>query len=145
MDNKVFSKPVSLPPGFKALETTMVLKIKEPESALVEPTYKARLCAKGFRGIDHFLTYAPVAMFQSLRVFIDLMAKLDYDIDVIDVVTAFLLAHLKEEIYIKISDGYPNAAKLRQNGMVLRLFKTLYGLKQSPREWNKKLDAHLRS
>ena len=35
--------------------------------------------------------------------FVDLMAKLDYDIDVADVVTAFLLTHLKEEIYICIS------------------------------------------
>ena len=145
-ENKVFSDPLPLPIGFKPLDTTTVLKIKESESGSVESIFKARVCAKGYRqvlNVDHFLTYAPVAMFQSLRIFVDLMAKLDYDIDVVDVVTAFLLADLKEEIYIRIPDGYPNFKELRQKGLVLRLLKTLYGLKQSPREWNKELDTHL--
>ena len=53
--NNVFSQPLRLPPGLKALDTTMVLKIKEMESTDEKPRYKARLCAKGFRqqyGID---------------------------------------------------------------------------------------------
>jgi hypothetical protein len=121
----------------------MVLKIKETASDSEPKVYKARLCVKGFRqieGIDFHETYSPVAAFNSLRLFIDLMAKLDYEMDNIDVKTAFLYATLNEEVYIKIPDGYPNATSLRNQGKVLRLKKSLYGLKQASNEWNKELD-----
>ena len=60
---------------------------------------------------------------------------MDVDVDV-----AFLNATLKDDVYIDPPAGYPNAAK----GMVQMLNKTLYGLKQSPREWNETLDNFLR-
>lgn len=144
-ENNVFSKPCNFPAGFKALNTKMVLKMKEAENSSTERRFKARLCGKGFRqvyGVDYFETFSPVATFDSLRVFLTLMAMMDYEMDVVVVVTAFLLAPLKEEIYINISDGYPNKNNFR--GKVLRLLKSLYGLKQSPREWNKELDLYLR-
>jgi hypothetical protein len=55
-----------------------------------------------------------------------------------DVETAFLNAELKEEIYM-----HPPAGIVIQEGKVLRLLKTLYGLKQSPREWNANLDKFM--
>ena len=36
----------------------------------------------------------------------------------------------------------PEGAKLRP-GTIVRLRRTLYGLKQSPRKWNEKLNKHL--
>ena len=69
------------------------------------------------------------------------MATLDYEMDVIDVITAFLLSSIKEEIYIKIPFGYP--CKQGDENKVLRLLKCLYGLKQAPMEWNNELHAHL--
>lgn len=143
-DNNVFSQPCILPKGFRALDTKMVLKIKEAENSSSERRFKARLCGKGFRqiyGVDYFDTFSPVATFDSLRIFLTLMAMMDYEMDVVDVVTAFLLAPLKEEVYINIPDGYPNKEKYQ--GKVLRLLKSLYGLKQAPREWNKELDLYL--
>lgn len=145
-DLNVFSEPMDLPQGFKALNTKMVLRQKEAEFEGQERRCKARLCGKGFKqifGIDYFETYAPVAGYEALRAFLTLMANLDYEIDTIDVITAFLLSELKEEIYITIPDGFPNAAKLQ--GKVLRLLKSLYGLKQAPRDWNQELDKHFRS
>ena len=135
----VFSEP---------LDTKMVLRRKQAETAGDERRFKARLCLKGFKqifGVDYFNTFSPVATYDAIRIFLILMAAMDYKIDVVDITIAFLLAVLKEEIYIKIPDGYPNASKLNQNGKVLRLLKSLYGLKQAPYEWNKDLDTYLRS
>ena len=68
---------------------------------------------------------------------------MDFELDSVDVITAFLLADLKEEIYVKIPDGYPT--QQGKGGKVLRLLKSLYGLKQSPRAWNEALDTYLKS
>ena len=68
---------------------------------------------------------------------------MDYEIDSIDVITAFLLADLKEEIYVKIPEGYPQSPS--NIGKVLRLLKSLYGLKQAPKAWNDALDKYLKS
>ena len=46
-----------------------------------------------------------------------------------DVKTAFLYGTLKEEIYMRLPEGY------RTQGKVARLYKCIYGLKQSAREW----------
>ena len=58
----------------------------------------------------------------------------------LDVKTAFLYAPLAEELYIKVPDGigHPNnpfrlsaEALAKSRGAVLRLKKSLYGLKQA--------------
>ena len=143
--NKTFSEPMTLPYGHRAIDTKMVLKIKEPEILGTEGRYKARLCGKGFQQIyqlNYFETFAPVATYNSLRLFLAIMATMDYEIDVIDIITAFLLSTLEEKIYIKIPPGYPKEHKQNQ---VLKLLKGLYGLKQGPLAWNKELDQILKS
>ena len=143
-ENKVFSEPILLPNGHKALDTKMVLKIKEAEYEGAPRRYKARLCGKGYRQthmVNYFDTYAPVATYNTLRIFLTMMAGMDYEMDVIDVTTAFLLSPIKEDIYINIPSGYP--IKAGQERMVLKLNKCLYGLKQAPMEWNNQLNSHL--
>jgi transposase InsO family protein len=147
-EKEVFSSPCKLPKGFKTLDTKMVLKIKEPESLNSTRRYKARLCARGFRqeeGVDYDFTFAPVATYHALRLFLSIMASLNYEIHTIDVITAFLHSPLKEEIYIRIPDGFPNAGQLKTEGLVIRLLKCLYGLKQSNMEWNAELNIFLTS
>jgi hypothetical protein len=60
-----------------------------------------------------------------------------------DVDTAYLQSDLEEKIYTKQPPGYeqhgPNAEEL-----VFRLHKSLYGLKQSGRNWHKKIDGWFR-
>jgi hypothetical protein len=144
MDQKVFSAPMNLPPGKNALDTKMVLKRKEAEINGAERRFKARLCGKGFKqifGVDYFETFSPVATYDALRVFLTLMVAMDFEIDSVDVITAFLLSALQEEVYIKIPDGYPG--KEKHTGKVLRLLKSLYGLKQAPHVWNKELNGYL--
>jgi hypothetical protein len=59
-----------------------------------------------------------------------------------DFVTAFLNGDLSEEIYVKQPEGFIIPGN---ENKVLRFKKILYGLKQSPREWNKKLHKFLKN
>jgi hypothetical protein len=128
-----------LPPGRKAIGTKWVYKTKRDGKRIVR--YKARLVAKGYTqvaGVDFTHTFSPVARFASIRLLLALSAVYGLHLHAMDVETAFLNAELKEEIYCKLPPGYEKPKT------VWRLKKSLYGLKQSPREWNHNIDAYLR-
>ena len=55
----------------------------------------------------------------------------------IDIVTAFLNARLKEDVYVRAPPGH------RSRSTVLKLSKALYGLKQAPRAWFILMDRYL--
>jgi hypothetical protein len=65
----------------------------------------------------------------------------DMEIHQMDVKTAFLNGDLKEEIYMEEPEGFTHEGE----HLVCKLHKSLYGLKQSPRAWNQKLDAFLKN
>lgn len=103
--------------------------------------YKARLVAKGFmqrQGIDYREIFAPVARYESIRMFLALVASKDYELGQFDVTTAFLYGTLDEEIFMELPEGCDT-----RQGKYCRLLKTLYGLKQSPRQWNKSFNKFL--
>jgi hypothetical protein len=58
-----------------------------------------------------------------------------------DVKSVFLNSDLKEEVYVHQPPGF---AIPGNEGKVLRLRKTLYGLRQATRAWNTKLDSTLK-
>ena len=104
---------------------------------------KARHVVKGFKqipGVNVGETWAPVGRHTTIRVVLSLSAMLDWEIINMDVDTAFLYAPVEEEIYTEQPKGFeergPNGEEL-----VCRLNKSLYGLKQSPRNWNQVLDT----
>ena len=107
--------------------------------------YKARLVALGYlqkEGIDYTETFAPVAKMTSIRTLLALVATDDAEIHQMDVKTAFLNGDLEEEIYMNQPQGFITKGKEK---MVCRLFKTIYGLKHSPRAWYKKIDKYFES
>jgi hypothetical protein len=97
--------------------------------------YKARLVVKGYSqtyGIDYDETFAPVAKMSTVRTLISCATNLDWPLHQLDVKNAFLHGDLQEEVYMDIPPGF---ATSQTKGKVLRLKKSLYGLKQSPRAW----------
>jgi len=133
---------VPLPPGRKAVGCKWVYKIKRDAAGNIK-RWKARLVAKGYsqvEGLDFTETFAPVAKFSSIRILLSLAAANDWECHHMDVKTAFLNGDLEEEIYMEQPEGF---VKAREEHLVCKLQKTIYGLKQSPRAWNKKLHDEL--
>jgi hypothetical protein len=96
--------------------------------------YKARLVAKGFsqtKGYNYFDTYAPVAKIESVKLLLSIAAINDLEICQTDVKQAFCFPDLKETIYM----NPPHIPGRRE--CVWKLKKSLYGLKQAARYWNK--------
>ena len=80
--------------------------------------------------------YAPVARMSSVRMLISKAVHEDLTIRQLDIPTAFLNGEVKSEIYIKL----PQGLKTQSRNNVLRLKKALYGMAESPRCWNEKID-----
>ena len=57
-----------------------------------------------------------------------------------DVKTTFLNGELDEEIYMQQPDGFVIDG---QEGKVCRLLKSLYGLRQAPKQWHEKFNTTL--
>jgi hypothetical protein len=101
--------------------------------------------AKGFtqkEGEDYFDTYSPVARLPTIRTLIALAAAHNLLIHQMDVKTTFLNGELDEEIYMQQPEGF--VVKGQEN-KVCRLIKSLYGLKQVPKQWHEKFDTTLTS
>jgi hypothetical protein len=128
-----------LTPRAKPLDTTWVFKRKfDADGELLK--YKARLCVRGFRqieGIDYNATFAPTGQLTTLRLLLGLAAVHDFDIQqILDVKCAFLNGIPDKDLFIKVPDGV--GIELPP-GHGLKLQKSLYGLKQSPRCWYQSL------
>jgi len=123
--------------------------------------YKARLVIKGYKqkeGIDYDETYAPVSKMATFRLILSLAAQYGWDVDHMDVVTAFLNPKIdRDNIYMEmphgidwlVSDGSASNGNASNgsasDGSVLILRKALYGLKQAPRLWYEDIDGYLQS
>jgi hypothetical protein len=99
--------------------------------------------ARGFEqqhGLDYEETFVPVVKWGTLRGLAALAAKRMYSIFHLDVKTAFLHGHLKEEVFITQPQGFVASG---QEHLVCRLHKALYGLRQAPHAWYEKIDSFL--
>ena len=70
-----------------------------------------------------------------------LVGQYEFELDQLDVKTAFLYHDLEEGIYMSQSTGFKTEGK---ENMVCKLKKLLYGLKQSPKQWYKCFDNFIR-
>ena len=134
----VFSEPVPLPAGVKPLSQRWVFKRKRDHHGNVIK-HKARLTPQGCYqhfGSEYSDTYAPVARMCTLRYVMSLACLLQLQTSSCDFTNAFLNAELHEDVYLNAPPGSPPLPE----GMVYKLQRALYGLKQSPREWNRLLN-----
>jgi hypothetical protein len=126
-----------LPRGHCVITLKWVFKLKRDEvGAIVK--HKARLVARGFvqrEGIDFDDTFIPVARMESVRLLFALAAQEGWRVHHMDAKSAFVNDDIKEEFYVHQPPGFVIPGN---EGKVLRLCKTLYGLRQAPRAWNAK-------
>ncbi|GKC90446.1 retrotransposon protein, putative, ty1-copia subclass [Tanacetum coccineum] len=109
---------VDQPPGQKLISCKWLYKIKEGIECVQKPRYKARVVARGFTQ----------------------RAGIDYnELEQLDVKTAFLHGNLEETIYMRQLPGFEEGT----SNKVCLLKKSLYGLKQSPRQWYKRFGVYI--
>ena len=99
---------LELPPGRNLVSCKWGFKPKHDANGNIV-RFKARLGARGFSqtyGIDCFETYAPVAKLTTYRVIFALAALEQWEIHGMDVITAYLLGILDEEIYMVQPEGF---------------------------------------
>ena len=107
--------------------------------------YKTRLVAKGYSqipGIDFNDVFSPVVKHSSIHTLLSIVAMRDFELEQLDVKTAFLHGELEEDIYMDQPEGFVVPEK---ENLICRLKKSLYGLKQSPRQWYKRFDSFMLS
>jgi hypothetical protein len=101
---------------------------------------QACLVVKGYAqgdDIDYDEIFTPVAWLDSVCLLITLAAHEGWEVQHMDVKSAFLNGDLHEEVYIEQLTGFIVTGKEHK---LLKLRKVLYKLHQASRTWNVKLD-----
>ncbi|KAH9762156.1 hypothetical protein KPL70_000706 [Citrus sinensis] len=142
MDEEIYSlkknntwELIKRPANSRTVECKWIYKVKDGLTATEPRRFKARLVAKGYTqraGVDFKEVFSPVVRHTSIRVLLALTAVKDMELDQLDVKTTFLHGRLNEDILMTQPEGYtsPESADC-----VCLLNRSLYGLKQSPRQW----------
>ena len=129
--------------GQRTLDGKWVFTRKIDGSSGLPSAYNARYVVKGFRqieGKDYNELFTSVTHKDSIRVFLSIVNHLDLECHQVDIKGAFLNGVIDKLIFLTPPDGSDIPAN-----NILRLNKSLYGLKQSPRLFNQALDKWLRS
>ncbi|SGZ34809.1 BQ5605_C075g12922 [Microbotryum silenes-dioicae] len=142
-DYKVFKiiESCELPSGEILLRSGWVFRTKRNQHGDITD-HKARLVAHGCAqrpGLDFEQTYAPVVKFTSIRALIALAAANGYHVHQADVNKAYLHGKLDKPLYIRVPQG------IDLPGEILKLSKSIYGLRQAGTIWNAEIDSTLRS
>jgi transposase InsO family protein len=121
-------------PEMKVLPSTWAFKCKRFPDGLVKKL-KARFCVRGdcqIDGVDVFDTYAPVVSWTTVRLLLVLSISLGLATSQVDYTAAFVQAKLPAsdgEIFVEMPRGFSTGGK------VLKLKRSLYGLRQSPKNF----------
>ena len=134
---------VPRPKDRKLIDSTWAFRVKANQKGEVD-RMKARLCARGYReiwGQDYVETHAPVTCLTSWRACLAQAAEHGRKIAILDIKSAYLMADVKEDIYLSPPEGLkvPDNKK----GWVLKLKRSLYGLKQAGRCWSQLLNEKM--
>jgi hypothetical protein len=125
----------------QVLKARPVYKIKRDSHGNILK-FKVRIVVKGYLqkfGVSYFDVFAPVSTVDGIRVLISLATQRDWGIRQFDVSTAYLNAPIEETIYVEPPPGFEEP-----DGKIWLLKKSLYGAKQSAKNWNDFLAKALR-
>lgn len=129
---------VDKPDRCNVIGSKWVFAIKWNPDGSVEK-YKARLVAQGCSqkfNIDYHDTFSPVVRHSTIRILLALAVNYKLLVNHIDIVAAYLNGDLEEDVFMRQP---PMFEDLNNSNKVCKLNKSLYGLKQAGREWNKKV------
>jgi hypothetical protein len=127
------------PSNHESLTGKWVFKIKRGAAGEIL-RYKARWVVRGFEqqyGLDFHETFASVVKPMSYKAIFAIAAAYDWEIEQMDVKTAFLYGEIEEDIWIELP------TRCGASGKTTKLKKALYGLKQAPRVWYNTLATFL--
>lgn len=130
---------VERPSDIKVVDCRWVYKTKWSHDKS-EVKCKSRLVARGFTqeyGVNYFETYAPVVKSSSVRLLLAIAVECGLKVEQIDIKNAYVNSDLDEVIYMEQPEGFEYKERKK---FVLKLNKSLYGLKQSGNKWNKCLN-----
>ena len=125
---------VDLPVGHTAISCSVVVRVKRGPDGEVQ-SYRVRIVAGGHKqmeGVNYMETFSAAAKMPMVQVVLANAADQDWEVEHVDVKSAYLNAPLREGIYMKPPRG---VLKPGQEEKVLKLLKGLYGLKQAGRGW----------
>ena len=96
---------------------------------------KVHLVAKGYThqyDSDYYDTFSPVTKIAFVSMLLSMAAMHSWSLFQLDIKIAFLHGDLVEEVYMEQPPGFVAQG---ESGLVCKLRRSLYGLKQSPRVW----------
>lgn len=136
---------VDRPKNKTVISCRWLYKKKPGIPGVEDPRHKSRLVARGFtqrEGIDYEEVFASVVKHISIRVLMSVVVNHDLELEQMAVKTSFLHGNLEQELYMEQPEGFEvNSGK----DQVCLLKKSLYGLKQALRQWNKRFNSFLLS
>src|ERR1700678_755548 len=135
---------VERPDGVNVVDSKWVFRLKKDAKGNIIK-WKAWLVARGFTqiyGVDYFETFAPVARLAFVHFILALAACNNWDVLMFDFHSAYLNGILDdgETIYMEQPPHHEEADRSRY---VVKLQKSIYGLKQAGRKWYNTLCALL--
>lgn len=132
---------IDRPEGERTIGCKWIYKIKPGIPGVEDRRFKGRVVAKGYsqvEGIDYHEVFSPVVKHVTIRILLSMVVNYDMELEQLDVKTAFLHGNLAERILMEQPEGYKKGDK------VCLLKRSLYGLKQSPRQWNRRFDEFMK-
>ena len=130
--------------GRKVLPTTWSFRLKRrPDGTAYK--YKARWCVRGdlqVYGKDYWQSYSPVCQWSTVHLLLIMSVVHGLHTRQVDYVNAFAQAKLEKEIYVELPKGYGHN---NNEDCVLRLNKSLYGMRDAPVHFFNLLKANLKS
>ena len=126
----------------KVLKGTWAFRLKRTPDG-VAYRYRSWFCVRGDQqeyGINYFETFAPVIQWSTIWLVLIFILTQDWVTRIIDYTNAFPQTKIDTYIYVKMPAMFGNKLK---SDKVLKLKKSLYGLKQSPRTFYQHLSQGL--
>ncbi|CAI7849931.1 unnamed protein product, partial [Closterium sp. NIES-54] len=125
------------PPGANIVSGMWIFRVKRAPGS--PPVFCVHYVARGFsqrQGVDFFQTFSPTRKMTTLRLLLHIAAQRNYKLHSLEFSTAFLQGSLHEVIWLRRPPRFTGPFHA---GTQWSLRRPVYGLRQSPREWQNTL------